>query len=367
MNFPKLISALLTFILTLSLFLLMPFLPSKACTVFNKSSNNKVLFGNVENEAPQHVAELHFIPPNDALGKYGNFFILYNGNIAGGMNDQGLCFDVAALPAHTAYTGKPHGDLMDYLLNDCATINDALAFFSSYYWPGHNVNHLMVMDSSGTSVVVELIGSSYYMFYKDGESQVMTNFSMADPEIRFGDYPCPRYEKANNMLDTMDITVSNFQKVCEKVSHAFYDALYTSIYNPNTLEVHFFNANISNSQITTFHLVDEFKLGSHYYILKNNQIILGVPASEANVFSISGNAPNPFNNQTSFTLNLSAHSKVNISIFDIHGSIIATLENGKKQPGSHNYKWQSISFPKGLYFCKINVEGIIEIRKWLKH
>lgn len=45
---------------------------------------------------------------------------------------------------------------------------------------------------------------------------------------------------------------------------------------------------------------------------------------------------------------------------------ITTSEKWKKQPGIYNYNWQSTSFPKELYFCKINVVGIIENQKWLK-
>jgi len=342
-------------------------LPAYTCTVFKKSEGNDVLFGNVENEDPSLVYELHFCPPDDSKGYFGNFFIKgSNGYIAGGMNDHGLCFDVAALPNHTAYNGKPHGDLMAYLLNECATIDDALDFFDNYYWPGHNVNHIMIMDKTGKSVVVEIIGSTLYIFYKTNGSQVMTNFAIADPEIRLGEYPCPRFENASNMLDTMKITLQNFQKVCEKVSHAYYDALYGNVYNPSTLEIHFFNANSKGSEITTFNLLDELEKGSHSYLLRNNEILLATSDHIAKRFSVSQNFPNPFHNKTSFRLNLTKETDVFIGVYGAHGRMIEMIEYTKLPQGEYRYSWLSNGLPMGLYICRINAEGIIETRKWLK-
>lgn len=343
-------------------------LPAYTCTVFKKSEGNNVLFGNVENEDPAFVYEIHFSPPDDSKGYFGNFFIKgSNGYVAGGMNDHGLCFDVAGLPNHTAYNGKPNGDLMHYLLNECATIDEALDFFENYYWPGHNVNHIMIMDNTGKSVVVEIIESTLYVFYKTNGAQVMTNFALADPEIRLGDYPCPRFENASNMLDSMQITVENFQKVCEKVSHAYYNSLYGNIYNPVTLQIHFFNANKKGSEITTFNLLDELENGSHYYLLKNNEILLATSNHSTNQFSVSQNFPNPFHEKTSFLLNLNDNARVSIAVYNSHGRMIELIENSQLQSGEYTFAWLSSGLPKGLYLCRINAAGIIETRKWLKY
>ncbi|MEJ2594609.1 MAG: T9SS type A sorting domain-containing protein [bacterium] len=346
--------------------LLFTVFPGQACTVFNKSEDALVLFGNVENEAPQYVAELHFNPPDAVHGKFGHFLIYYNGNVAGGMNDQGLCFDVAGLPEHPAFNGKPYGDLVSYLLEECATLDEALAFFNGYYWPGHGVNHIMIMDKSGASAVVELIESDLFVFYKTGDSQVMTNFSFADPEIRYGEYPCPRYEKATGMLDTMSVSVDHFQQVCEEVSNAYYDALYANIYNPQTLDIYFFNANLPGSERTWFNLVDEMSLGSHHYILKDHEILLDVPEFQQLSYAISANKPNPFTNHTFFTIELKEHAELSICLFDVQGNRLMVLEENRMPPGVYNYNWNPAPFPKGIYFCKIMIDGIVETRKWVK-
>jgi hypothetical protein len=340
--------------------------PAYACTVFTKSDGDKVLFGNVENEKSAYVAELHFVPPNTTNGDYGHFYIFYNGNIAGGMNDQGLCFDVAALPPHEMNNVKPYKDLMDYLLKECSTLQDVYYFFSNYSWYGHSVNHLMVTDKTGNSVIVEHVGSGIHYFNKDFDRQVMTNYSLADPDIRYGDYPCPRYEKANEMLYELDVTVDNFQDICEEVSHAYYSALYSTIYDPNSLDIHVFNANLSGSKRTTFNLVDEMNKGAHHYLIKDNEVLIGIADRQAGFFSIAPSFPNPFSMETSFRLDLDREAAVDIRVLNLKGQQMALIEKGNIPPGEHAYFWHAAEAPSGIYICRIRVDGIIETRKWVK-
>lgn len=347
--------------------ILFAWFPSMACTVFNKSANGKVLFGNVENENPTYISEFHFVPPNETLGKYGSFYIQgSNGYIGGGMNDQGLCFDVASYPSHPGYNGKPHGDLMKYLLEDCATIPEALSFFNQYYWPGHCCNHIMIMDKTGASVVVELIYGVIYVYTKDAESQVITNYSIRDPEIRYGDFPCPRFQLASAQLDTAAITVDNFQKISESVHNAYYNALFATVYDPLELNIHFFNPNISGSERFTFNLDEEMNKGSHFYTVKNCQIVSGIQENNFNAYSISQNQPNPFSTGTRFTLSVFKPSDVKISVLNLHGKQLSTIANKSMKPGEHEFSWDGSQFPSGIYICRMNINGIIETRKWVK-
>ena len=353
--------------LLVSLILLLSY-STQACTIFNKSAGGHVLFGNVENENPTFESRFYFVPPDEALGKHGSFFIEgENGYIGGGMNDQGLCFDVAAYPEHPASNGKPHGDLMKYLLEDCATVQDALSFFNQYYWPGHCCNHIMIMDKSGSSAVIELIYGVLYVYYKNGDSQVITNYSITDPDIRFGDYPCPRFEEATAQLDTAAVTVDNFQKICESVHNAYYNALFSTVYDPVNLDIYFFNPNIPGSERTKFNLVEEMNRGSHFYRVKNCQIISDIPKNKHKGFSVSENRPNPFNDKTALTVSVSSPSGVEVCIFNQHGKKVSIIADQKVNPGEHEFFWEAAAFPSGLYFCRIKIDGIIETRKWVKH
>lgn len=339
-----------------------------SCTVFNKSNSEKVLFGNVENNWPASVAELHFNPANKALNSHGNFLIILNGLVAGGMNDMGLCFDVAALPLHDINTdGKTESDIVAYLMKYCSTVDQALQFFESKYWAGHNVNHLMVMDKSGASAIIEHIGNTVHIFKKEAGSQVMTNYSVADPEIRLGEYPCPRFMKVSDILDTAKITISNFQRACESVNNAYYNAIYANIFDPVSLDIHFFNANIPGSEIFTFNMLEEFSKGAHFYTLKNHQIISSMSEIELHNFSISDNYPNPFTSATSFSVQLKDNARLSVTIVDMQGREVEVLENQPKLPGLFHYTWNSDPFPAGVYFCRIRIDGIIETRKWIRH
>lgn len=367
MKFPRLISAVYIFSFAFFYCCIISPLSSYSCTIFNKSSADKVLFGNVENENPTFESEFHFIPPNENYSKYGHFFIKGdNGYIGGGMNDQGLCFDVAAYPEHPASNGKPHGDLMKYLLEDCATVQEALSFFNLNYWPGHCCNHIMIMDKTGSSAVVEVIYGVLYVHLKSGNNQVITNYSIANPEIRFGDYPCPRFMKATDQLDTAAVTVDNFQKICESVHNAYYNALFATVYDPNELDIYFFNPNIKESKRTKFNLTEEMEKGSHFYKVKNCQILSKINANKSNTFSVSHNRPNPFADETTFSLNLLNKVDIKISVLDVHGRVIEILENGEKIPGNYTYNWKTGNSPQGFYFCMIQIDGIIKTRKWLK-
>ena len=337
-----------------------------ACSVFNKAENGKVLFGNVENEASHFTVELQFIPANETLGLHGGFLIFYNGNVAGGMNDQGLCFDVAALPQHPAFNGKPHGDLMNYLLTRCATLSDALDFFYEYFWPGHSTNHIMIMDSTGASAIVEMIGANLYV-YSGSEGKVMTNYCIADPEIRLGAYPCPRFEKVTDIMDTAAVTLDNFQKTCEAVHHAYHYALYANIYDPVNLDIYFFNANLPGSPRTHFHLPDELEKGPHHYLLKNNEIFLSSESPAVSEFFDAHAFPNPFGESVKVAIQIGRHSDVDISVFNLNGAEVGDLENKSLPPGRYDYIWWPADLPSGIYICRIQVNRAVRFSKWVKH
>ena len=168
------------------------------------------------------------------------------------------------------------------------------------------------------------------------------------------------------MLDSLEMTVDDFQRIAENVSSAYYDALYATIYDPISLDIHIFNANEPYSDRTVFKLTEEYSNGSHHYLLKNHQIISGLTETEAVHFSSSPNRPNPFTAHTSFILSLEKTSQVSIRILDIHGKQLAILADQTYHAGDHELFWQADHVPPGIYLCRMNVAGIIETRKWIR-
>jgi hypothetical protein len=63
--------------------------------------------------------------------------------------------------------------------------------------------------------------------------------------------------------------------------------------------------------------------------------------------------PNPFNSSTMIWYSLFEASDVAISIFNILGQRIVTLNEGIQQGGDHNVVWDASAFPSGVYFARL--------------
>lgn len=81
------------------------------------------------------------------------------------------------------------------------------------------------------------------------------------------------------------------------------------------------------------------------------------------------NYPNPFNPQTTIPFFLNRSGFVSISIFDMLGEKIASLENRNFAPGTHSAVWNAaagngINISSGIYFYQLSVDGVtIDRRK----
>ena len=89
-----------------------------------------------------------------------------------------------------------------------------------------------------------------------------------------------------------------------------------------------------------------------YYNLQNN-IEIGIPDK----FSLSQNYPNPFNPVTKIDYEISADSRVKISIFDIAGKVLQTLLNEQVSAGYHTLKFNGDNLSSGVYFYRIICES----------
>jgi hypothetical protein len=74
------------------------------------------------------------------------------------------------------------------------------------------------------------------------------------------------------------------------------------------------------------------------------------------------NAPNPFNSTTLIRYGLDKHCSVAISIYDISGRLVKSIQNGFQQPGFYSISWDGQSqngetVSSGLYFCLLTADG----------
>lgn len=80
------------------------------------------------------------------------------------------------------------------------------------------------------------------------------------------------------------------------------------------------------------------------------------------------NFPNPFNPSTSIRFILPVPGRVDVSIFDVSGRIIAVLASGFRPAGPHTVRWNGLddsgaAVPAGVYFCRMNAGAFSETRK----
>jgi len=80
------------------------------------------------------------------------------------------------------------------------------------------------------------------------------------------------------------------------------------------------------------------------------------------------NYPNPFNPETTISFKLDKQSSVYLQIYDVKGSLVKTLLNGRMEAGLHSVKWDSknqsdCQVASGVYYFCLKSDGISQIRK----
>jgi hypothetical protein len=93
-------------------------------------------------------------------------------------------------------------------------------------------------------------------------------------------------------------------------------------------------------------------IGKHDSILYYTEPVKLEFGGARDVF-VEQNKPNPFNPKTSITYRLVKNAQVNISVYDIMGRHVATLQDGKTAAGKHTVDIDATNWPGGIYFYKV--------------
>jgi hypothetical protein len=197
-----------------------------SCTIFAVRRGDKVFFGN--NEDWSDPKTIYWVEPS-AKGQYGSVYLGYNHyNPQGGINEKGLAFDYNALPkspvkSHRELPRRP-GPLVNLIMQQSATVEEALTIIRRYDWGGALAWQMLLADATGDAVVVSAGPEGELAFTRKSPGDgflVSTNFNRANPSNRLGSYPCPRYEKAVEMLGRIqsesDLTVETLRSIVDAV------------------------------------------------------------------------------------------------------------------------------------------------------
>lgn len=104
--------------------------------------------------------------------------------------------------------------------------------------------------------------------------------------------------------------------------------------------------------------------GSHFdsaYMLQGTFTVqidpetAGVPgAVGVPTFQLYGNFPNPVTDRTVFRYEVPEAGEVDLSIYDVRGSRVATLESGVRSAGQHECVWVPGGLESGVYYSRIS-------------
>lgn len=245
-----------------------------ACTVFYASIGDVVLAGNNEDWKNPNT-KICFVPAKD--GKYGGVYFGFDKPIIhglwiaqGGMNEEGLFFDVTAtkpvkveIPAGPE---KPFFDGLDLIreriMFECATVKEALDMLSRYKYPPGTRKATMrgmyiIGDATGDAAIIGALG----VVRKKGQYLVATNFQQPQT-MDVMKIMCPRYLTASGMLQKCpELTVDYCRKVLSATHQkGKYCTRYSNIYDLQKQQVYLYHMHDFNNAVV-IDLKKELKKG----------------------------------------------------------------------------------------------------------
>lgn len=80
-------------------------------------------------------------------------------------------------------------------------------------------------------------------------------------------------------------------------------------------------------------------------------------------YSILQNYPNPFNPKTKIKFQIPKNSYVKLTIYDILGHEVFSLDNNYLKTGVYEYYWDASYYSSGIYFYKLDAGDFVETKK----
>jgi predicted outer membrane repeat protein len=78
---------------------------------------------------------------------------------------------------------------------------------------------------------------------------------------------------------------------------------------------------------------------------------------------ISRHYPNPFNPVAIIEYELARNALVRLNVYDILGNRVAVVVDSWLNAGTYIVEWDASEFPSGIYFCKLESDGVYDITK----
>ena len=122
--------------------------------------------------------------------------------------------------------------------------------------------------------------------------------------------------------------------------------------------------------VIIFDLENELAKGEHVYDLKS---YLTLDVLQNNIqtitsFNLFHNYPNPFNPSTTISYQISEKTRVNLTVYNINGQIVKTLDNNVQERGLHCNVWDGTDslgekVASGIYLYRLNAGNFSKTQK----
>lgn len=245
-----------------------------ACTVFMGTKANMTLVGSNE-DFKRSNSQIFIIPSTN--GKYGHALFGYNGSVQSGMNEKGLFWDgLRAYPYMSIDNSNQKsnigGNVLFKILEDCATVDEAIQLFENYYWEGFRVSQLMLVDKMGESALLTYNENGLAITKREKNYQLCTNFRISCNEDTKNPHWYSignrRYNKAKKQLEKEELTENNFLSLLKETrqNNIFAKTIYSTVFNLNTGDM-LLSVDGNFAQIAKINLFEELKKGKHSYYL----------------------------------------------------------------------------------------------------
>jgi len=117
--------------------------------------------------------------------------------------------------------------------------------------------------------------------------------------------------------------------------------------------------------------VEDDGIGANYlnkvYFLKATlgPVSVDEPLAQPSAFELEENYPNPFNPSTTIGFSIPTSGMVELTVYDITGRAVRTLQNGYLPAGSHQVTFAGSDLASGAYFYALKSQGFQDVKKML--
>lgn len=227
--------------------------PLSACTIFKVTRQGRTLVGNNEDDSSTETKVWFLVPEK---GKYGRVFFGYSDSVPqGGMNERGLFFDwVADNPSDNWVrdAGKLNygGSVSEKILEEAATVDEALVFYEIYNETAFLKSRTMLVDRSGAAAIVS---------WRNGR----LNIERGRSDVLAMGYAGATAQK---MLERMrGLSLESVRLTLEAcVQDGEYPTQYSNLYDLQHGDVYVYSF-LRKQPFVRLNLSEELSKGNHYY------------------------------------------------------------------------------------------------------